>query len=137
MLKRILGSAAVAAALVSGAVIAAPQANAAPAPAVVVAGNGTSNFYGTGGCGVNMPLGTWADIDWTNYDNGANQTIHWTVRTSGAAIKWEIRVNGNLKKSGYGYNTGYISQGGWGRVVVQLRAWVPGGVAYSCSDSYN
>ena len=100
------------------------------------AGNGTSNFYGTGGCGVNMPLGTWASINWTNYDNGANQTIHWTVKTSGAAIKWEIRVNGVLRKTGYGYNTGYLSESGHGRVVVGLRAWVPGGSAYNCSDSY-
>lgn len=114
---------------------AAPAAVTAAAPASVEAGNGTSNFYYSRSCGVDRPLGAWSDISWTNYDNGANQTIHWTVRTSGAAITWQIYVNGVLKKSGTGYNTGYISWPGWGKVVVLHRAWVPGFSAGNCSAS--
>lgn len=105
--------------------LSAQPAAAAPAaePAVVSAvpaGNGTSNFYFTAKCGVNMPLGTWAAMSISNYDSGANQIVHTNITRSGAGIIVQVWINGIFRESGDLED--YYSAPGWGRVAVMLRA---------------
>jgi hypothetical protein len=86
MRNRIIAAAAIAAAI---AIPAAPQAQA---------GNGLNDFYLRGHCGVNEPLGAWVALDFTNYDNGANQIYHTHWTRSGIAYRIDgVYVDGVYK----------------------------------------
>lgn len=93
---------------------------AAPASAAVPAGDGTNNFYFSRNCGIDLGLGTWAAISWTNYDSGANQTVHTNITRSGSGIRVEVWINGVFRESGDLED--YYSVNGHGKVSVMLRA---------------
>ena len=120
--------AAIAAAALALTAIAGPTASA-----TVPTGNGTSNFYGTGKCGVAFGLGTWAELNFTNYDYGKNQIVHTHIRRSGIGVQFRIYINGVFIESGD--TEDYYKVNGHSRVVVGMRAsalspW------YTCSAAY-
>ena len=97
------------------------------------AGNGTNNFYLTGHCGDNEPLGVWVALDFTNYDSGANQTYHTSYTRSGPGIFLDgVFVDGYWKTSA---SEAYITVKGHGSHVLSIKAHDILNGKYGCTAS--
>ena len=94
------------------------------------AGNGTNNFYLTGTCGMNWAIG-WAAVDFTNYDNGANQVYHTNFRRSGVAYQLNgVYIDGVYKGKSHEM---FINVSGHGAHTVKAVGQLIGGPTRTCS----